>query len=123
MLFASRPIQLSAINSPFDCCLGDLVNREPPEHGAARYNGCDDEGDLWWFTLHRKGGILPSNFFPILKVVISEMSETIISVLGGCQQRVPSFSRRLEIQDSDQGQEIKKGRQGGEDRKRGQIRC
>ena len=56
-------------------CLGDLVNREPSEHGAARYNGCDDEGDLWWFALHRKGGILrylemSGQVLPVLPLIL-----------------------------------------------------
>ena len=57
MLFGSRPIQLSAILPIciLTAVLGDIINREPSEHGAARYNGCDDEGDLWQSALHRKG--------------------------------------------------------------------
>ena len=49
-------------------CLGDLVNREPSEHGAARYNGRDDEGDLRKSSLHRGGGI----HFPFYKILVED---------------------------------------------------
>ena len=56
-------------------CLGDLVNREPSEHGAARYNGRDDEGDLRKSSLHRGG--------PFSKILVEDAFSSTLNHCSG----------------------------------------